>query len=51
MTEQQLHTAVARAIGEPIGLIRDLGFGLVPEGADDLETEDVALVVACPHCG
>jgi hypothetical protein len=50
MTQQQLHTAVARATGEPIGLIRNLGFGLVAEGADDLEPEDLALVVACPHC-
>jgi len=50
MTQAQLHTAVARATGEPIGLIRDLGFGLLSERPDDLAPEDVALMVACPHC-
>jgi hypothetical protein len=51
MTQLQLDRAVARATGEPLTLIRGLGFGPAPHRPADLEPEDLALRVECPFCG
>jgi hypothetical protein len=51
MTQLQLERAVARATGEPLTLIRGLGFGVARRRPADLEPEDLALRVECPFCG
>ena len=51
MTQAQLDSAVAEATGEPLRLIRDLGFSLVSPGPDDRDPEEPGVGVACPTCG
>jgi hypothetical protein len=51
MTQAQLDRAVARSTGEPLRLIRGLGFGLAPRRPTRPGAEDLALCVACPSCG
>jgi hypothetical protein len=51
MTQAQLDRAVARATGEPLRLIRGLGFGPAPRRPPWPKAEDLALCVLCPFCG
>jgi hypothetical protein len=48
VTQVQLESAVADALGESLPIVRRLGFG-APAG--DLEPEDIRLVIDCPFCG
>lgn len=50
MTQSQLDTAVAHATGEPLDVVRGLGFSLASPTRDDLEPEDLILAVTCPFC-
>ena len=50
MTQAQLDHAVADATGETVATIHLWGFSPLAERPDDLEPEDLALCVACPHC-
>jgi hypothetical protein len=51
MTQAQLDRAVALATGEPLRLIRGLGFGPAPRRPTRPCAEDLALCVECPFCG
>jgi len=51
MTRSQLDRTVARRTGEPLAVIRRLGFQARSGRPDDLESEDLHLAVDCPFCG
>ncbi|WP_165253510.1 hypothetical protein [Paludisphaera soli] len=51
MTQSQLDRTVARCTGEPLAVIRRLGFQARAGRPDDLEAEDLHLAVDCPFCG
>jgi len=51
VTQSQLDRTVARRTGEPLAVIRRLGFQARPGRPDDLEAEDLQLAVDCPFCG
>jgi hypothetical protein len=48
VTQRQLDSAVAAATGETVASIRRRGFTLCFRA--EREPENLALVVACPHC-
>lgn len=51
MIGTRLDHAVARATGETLATIRQIGFHELPDRpAGDLAPEDLALAVACPFC-
>ena len=49
MTQNELNRAVARATGESLGTIRDLGFTLVTQ--ETKPATEPTLAVDCPGCG
>ncbi|MDG3002833.1 hypothetical protein [Paludisphaera mucosa] len=51
MTSSRLERSVARRTGDPLAVIRRLGFQARSGRPDDLEAEDLHLAVACPFCG
>ncbi|WP_337174678.1 hypothetical protein [Paludisphaera sp.] len=51
MTQSQLDRTVSRRTGEPLAVIRRLGFQARSGRPDDLEAEDLHLAVDCPFCG
>ncbi|MDG3005462.1 hypothetical protein [Paludisphaera mucosa] len=51
MTPSRLERSVARRTGDPLAVIRRLGFQPRPGRPEDLEAEDLHLAVACPFCG
>ena len=51
MTRAQLHRSVAARTGEPLSVIRNLGFRLLVEPAEEPAAEEICLVVHCPFCG
>src|SRR5258705_93804 len=51
MTQSQLDTAVAMAIGESLEVVLSLGFSLVVTGRDGRDLEASDLVLDCPTCG
>jgi hypothetical protein len=50
MTERQLVALVASATGESLRTVRDRGFGLVLDDADDPDPTNLRLVLDCPFC-
>ena len=51
MTQSRLDRLVARSTGEPLHLVRSLGFHLLDGRAADLEPEELSLGTDCPFCG
>jgi hypothetical protein len=51
MTQLQLDRSIAALTGEPIRLVRQLGFSVLSAEAEALEPEDLVLVLDCPFCG
>ena len=51
MTQSQLDRSIAALTGEPIRLVKQLGFSLLSAEAEALEPEDLVLVLDCPFCG
>jgi hypothetical protein len=51
MTQLQLDRSIAALTGEPIKLVRRLGFSVLTGEAEALEPEDFRLVLNCPFCG
>jgi hypothetical protein len=51
MTRTQLNHSVAARTGEPLSVIRRLGFSLLTETPKELRPEDIRLVLHCPFCG
>ena len=51
MTQSQLDRSIAALTGEPIRLVKQLGFSLLSAEAEALEPEDLVLVLNCPFCG
>jgi hypothetical protein len=50
MTRHQLHQAIAARTGEPLAVIRHLGFGLLREARDEPPADAIRLVLHCPFC-
>ena len=51
MTQAQIDRAVAIQTGEPLSVIRRLGFSLLIEPREEPAADDIRLVVHCPFCG
>jgi hypothetical protein len=51
MTQSRLDRLVARTTGEPLHLVRSLGFHLLDGRASELEPEELSLGTNCPFCG
>ncbi|MDG3005431.1 hypothetical protein [Paludisphaera mucosa] len=51
MTPSRLERSVARRTGDPLSVIRRLGFQARPGRRDELEAENLHLAVRCPFCG
>ena len=51
MTQAQLNHALAGLDGEPLSVIRRLGFSLLIEPREEPAADDIRLVVHCPFCG
>jgi hypothetical protein len=51
MTRSQLNHSIAARTGEPLSVIRRLGFRLLVEPDEEPVAEEVRLVVPCPFCG
>jgi hypothetical protein len=51
MTQSQLDHSIAALTGEPIRLVRLLGFSVLSDESEALEPEDFRLVLNCPFCG
>jgi hypothetical protein len=51
MTRTQLNRSIAARTGEPLSVIRRLGFRLLVEPDDEPVAEEIRLVVPCPFCG
>jgi hypothetical protein len=51
MTLTQLHTSIAARTGEPLSVIRRLGFRLLTLRRTDPGLEHLRLVLHCPFCG
>jgi hypothetical protein len=51
MTRTQLHRSIAARTGEPISVIRRLGFRMLAEPDEEPVAEEIRLVVHCPFCG
>src|SRR5438067_935787 len=51
MTQLQLDRSIAALTGEPIRLVRQLGFSVLSAESEALEPEDFVLVLNCPFCG
>jgi hypothetical protein len=51
MTRTQLHRSIAARTGEPLSVIRQLGFCLQADPRDEPPPEEIRLVVHCPFCG
>ena len=50
MTSAQLNHRIATRTGEPLAVIRRLGFQIVSVPDEEPATEDITLVVHCPSC-
>jgi hypothetical protein len=50
MTQLQLDRSIAALTGEPIRLVRQLGFSVLSDESEALEPEDFLLVLNCPFC-
>src|ERR1700722_20040604 len=50
MTRTQLHRSIAARTGEPLSVIRSLGFRLLVEPVEEPVTAEIRLVVHCPSC-
>jgi hypothetical protein len=50
MTRTQLQKSIAVRTGEPLSVIRRLGFSLLKETRDEPAVEDIRLVLHCPFC-
>ena len=50
MTRHQLSQQVAARTGEPLSVIRRLGFQVQPEPREEPAAEELCLVVHCPFC-
>jgi len=50
MTRTQLNHSIAARTGEPLSVIRRLGFRLLVEPHEEPVTEEIRLVVHCPFC-
>ena len=50
MTHAQISHLVAARTGEPLAVIRRLGFQIVPEPRERPAADDLCLVVPCPFC-
>jgi hypothetical protein len=51
MTQLQLDRSIAALTGEPVRLVRQLGFSVLSGEAEALEPEELRLVLNCPFCG
>ena len=51
MTQTQLNHALAVQTGEPLSVIRRLGFSLLNGPCNQPAADDIRLVVHCPFCG
>src|SRR5207248_7534206 len=51
MTQTQLNHALAVQTGEPLSVIRRLGFSLLNGPCNEPAADDIRLVVHCPFCG
>ena len=51
MTRTQLHHSIAARTGEPLSVIRHLGFSLLTEPRSEPAADDIRLVLHCPFCG
>ena len=50
MTRNQVSHLIAARTGEPLSVIRRLGFQIKSEPREEPATEDICLVVHCPFC-
>ncbi len=50
MTRTQLIRSIAARTGEPLSVIRRLGFRLLVEPSEEPVAEEIRLVVHCPFC-
>jgi hypothetical protein len=50
MTRTQLNRSIAARTGEPLSVIRSLGFRLLVEPNEEPVAEEIRLVVHCPFC-
>ena len=50
MTRTQLNRSIAARTGEPLSVIRRLGFRLLVEPSEEPVAEEIRLVVHCPFC-
>ncbi len=50
MTRTQLDRSIAARTGEPLSVIRRLGFRLLVEPSEEPVAEEIRLVVHCPFC-
>jgi hypothetical protein len=51
MNRTQLNRSIAARTGEPLSVIRRLGFRLLAEPDEEPVAEEIRLVVHCPFCG
>jgi hypothetical protein len=51
MTRTRLHSSIAARTGEPLSVIRQIGFSLLTNNRDEPKPEDIILVLHCPFCG
>ena len=50
MTRTQVNHVIAARTGEPLSVIRRLGFQMQPEPREEPAAEELCLVVHCPFC-
>ena len=50
MTRTQVNHVIAARTGEPLSVIRRLGFQVQPEPREEPAAEELCLVVHCPFC-
>jgi hypothetical protein len=50
MTQTQFHAAIAARTGEPLSVIRRLGFSPLTRNPSNANPEHIRLVLCCPFC-